>query len=166
MRGSPDPMHLVISSCSPLTALLLHSSFIHVTKKVVSIEGSIPGSGWSLLPEVEAFVKLFLASINVSFVCSKSNSGSFVGALRTRVSSWVYFPLSSLVVVSLLSTIFTFGSSSHGSDLIIWIFWFRVGWSTPFSRIFTINVGQSTASWSNWAQYEQDILVGLVQSWV
>ena len=35
----------------------------------------------------QASAKLFLASMNVSFGCSKSNLGSVVGALQTHVSS-------------------------------------------------------------------------------
>lgn len=90
-RGSPDSAHLVINYCSPLVALLSCNNFIHVSRKVVSMEGSIYGSGWSLLPKVEASLKLFLASINFSFVRSKSNSGSFARALQTHVSSLDHF---------------------------------------------------------------------------
>ena len=43
---------------------------MHVTIRVVSIDQSIFGSSLSLLPEVEASVKLFLASMNVSFARS------------------------------------------------------------------------------------------------
>ena len=59
-------MHLFMSSYSPFTALLSRSSFMQVSKKVVSMEGSISLSGLSLLLEVEASVKLFLASMIVS----------------------------------------------------------------------------------------------------
>ena len=83
MHGFPYPVHLVMSSCSPFIALLSRSNFMHVSRKVVSIDGSITDSSLSLLPEVEASVNLFLASTNVSFMRSKSNSGSFVGALWT-----------------------------------------------------------------------------------
>ena len=122
-----DLMHLMISYCRNFTTLLSCSSFIHVSKKVVSIEGSIRGSSWSLLPEVEAFVKLFLASMNVSFAHSKSNLGSFVRALRTQELSFDYLPLSSPVVIPLLSIMFTFGSSSRSSDHIIYKFWVEGG---------------------------------------
>lgn len=64
-------------------------------------------------------MKLFLASKNVSFARSKLKSGPFVGGLRTHLLSSGYFPLSSLVVISLLSIMFTFGSSSRSSNLII-----------------------------------------------
>lgn len=104
MCGSPDATHLVISSFSPLTSLLSSRSFMHVSRKVVSIEGSIPGSSKSLLPKVEASVKLSLASMNVSVMRSKSNSGSFIGALWTHVLSFGYFPLSSLVIIPLLTS--------------------------------------------------------------
>ena len=67
MQGSPDPAHLVIYSCNPLTTLFLWSNFMHVYKKVVSIEGSLSSSGWSLLPRVETSAKLLLASKHVSF---------------------------------------------------------------------------------------------------
>ena len=66
MHGSPGPTHLVMSSCSPFTTLLSCNNFMHVYRKVVSIYGSISSSSLSLLPEVEASVKLFLASMNVS----------------------------------------------------------------------------------------------------
>jgi len=120
-RGSPGavPAHLIMSSCSPFIALLSHNSFMHVSKNVVSIDGSISVSGLGLLPEVEASAKLSLASMKVSLARSKSNSGSFVGALRTQVLSSSCLPLSSPVVIPLRSTIFTLGSSSRGSDLII-----------------------------------------------
>jgi len=74
---------------------------MHVSKKVVSIYGYISSSSLSLLAKVEAFVKLFLASMNVSFLCSKSNSSSFVGVLRTQALSSGYLPLSSPVVIPL-----------------------------------------------------------------
>ena len=163
-RGSPDPTHLVISSYSPFTALLSHNSFMHVSKKVVSIEGSIPSSSWSLLPKVEASVKLFSASMNVSFTRSKSNSGSFVGALLTHKFSYDCFPLASPVVTSLPSIMFTFGSSSRGSYLIIYKFWVGGGWSTPFSHSLTISVGHSSASLWNLVQYKHGFLVGFVWS--
>jgi len=83
MHGSPSAILalLFMSSYNPFIALLSCSSFMHVSKNVVSINGSIVGSGLSLLPEVEASVKLFLASMKVSLARSKSNFGSFVGAL-------------------------------------------------------------------------------------
>lgn len=65
-------VHLLMCSCNPLTTLLSHSSFIHVSRNIVSIDGSISDSSLSLLLEVEASVKLFLASIKVSQACSKS----------------------------------------------------------------------------------------------
>ena len=164
-RGSLDPVHLVISSYSPLIALLSCNNFMHVSRNIVSIEGSIPGSSWSLLPKVDASLKLFLASMNVSFAHSKSNLGSFTGALRTHVLSSHFFPVSSPVAIFLLSMIFTFGSSSRDLDLIICIFWAGGGWNNPFSHIFVINVGQFIVSWSNWAQYVQDILIKLIRSW-
>ena len=148
-RGSPDPAHLVISSYSPFTALLSHISFMHVSRKVVNIEGSILGSSWSLLPEVEASVKLFLTSMNVSFARFKSNSGSFVRDLQTHALSSGCFPLSSPVVIPLLSTMLTFEFSLRSSNLIICKFWVGGAWSTPFSYNLTINVGQSSTSWSN-----------------
>ena len=150
-RGSPDPAHLVVSSCNPLNASLLRSIFIHVSKKVVCIKGSILGSGWSLLPEVEASVKLFIASLNFSFMHSNSDSGSFVGASQTHKSSLGYFLLFSPIVAHLLSIMFTLGSPSRGLDFIIWIFWVGVGYSTPFSRICAISVRKSTISWSNFS---------------
>ena len=140
-HGSPNPTFLVISSYSPLTTFLSCSSSMRVSRKVVSIEGSIPSSSWSLLPEAEAFVKLFLASMNVFFTCSKSNSSSFVGELWTHALSYGCFPLSSLVVIPLLSIMFTFGSSSHSTDLIIWKFLVGGGWSTHFLCILTISEG-------------------------
>jgi len=70
-RGSLDPAHLVISSYSPLAILLSCNSFMYVSRNVVSIEGSIPGSGWSLQPKVEASVRLFVSSMNIPFVRSK-----------------------------------------------------------------------------------------------
>jgi len=105
-RISPDLAHLVISSCNPFTALLSRSNFIHVSRKVVIIEESISGSSWSLLPEVEASVKLFLASMNVSFAKSRSNSGSFVGAFWTHALSSGCLPLSYLVMILLLRIMF------------------------------------------------------------
>ena len=121
MRGSPSvvPAHLFMSFYSPFTTLLSHNNFMHVSKNVLSIDGSIFGSGLSLLPEVEASTNLFLASMKFSLVHSKSNSGSFVRALQTQVLSSSYLPLSSLVVIPLQSTMFTLVSSSRGSDLII-----------------------------------------------
>lgn len=94
MRGSPGavPTHLLMSSYDPFTSLLSFSNFIHVSKNVISVGGSISISGLSLLPEVEASMKLFLASIKVSRARSKSNSGSFARALRTQVLSSSYFP--------------------------------------------------------------------------
>lgn len=82
-QGSPDLAHLVMSSCSPFTDFLSRKIFMKVSRKVISIDGSISSSSLSLLLEMEVFVKLFLASINFSFVCPKLNFGSFVGALRT-----------------------------------------------------------------------------------
>lgn len=83
MYGSPGvvPANLVMSAYSPFIALLPCNSFMHVTKNVVSIDGSISHSSLSLIPQVEESAKLFLASMNVSLVRSKSNSGSFIGAL-------------------------------------------------------------------------------------
>jgi len=83
MHGSPSVVleNIVMSYCSPFIDFLSRNNFIHVTKNVVSIHGSISGCSFSLLPEVEASAKLFLASMNVFVACSKSNSGSFVGAL-------------------------------------------------------------------------------------
>ena len=106
--------HIVMSSCSPFIALVSCSSFMHVSKNVVSINGPISGSSLSLLPEVEASAKLLLASMNVSLAHSKSNSGSFVGSLRTQSLSSSCLPLSSPIVTPLWSMIFTFGSSSCG----------------------------------------------------
>jgi len=114
MHGSPGaiPTHLVMISYSPFIALLSRNNFMHVSKNVVSIDGSNFGSSLSLLPEVEASTKLFLASMNVSF-------GSFVGALQTQALSLGYLPLSSPIVIPLRSMIFTFLSSSRSPDLII-----------------------------------------------
>lgn len=89
------PRHLVMSSYSPFTTLLSRGIFMHVSKNVVSIDGSIDGSSLSLLPEVEASVKLRLDFMNVSLAHSKSNSSSFAGALRTQELSLGCFPLSS-----------------------------------------------------------------------
>ena len=121
MHCSPGmvPTHLLISCYNPFTALLSCSNFIQVSRKVVSIEGSISSSGLSFLPEVEASAKLFLASMKVSRVRSKSNYSSFTEALRTQVLSSDFLPFSSPVAIPLQSTMFTFGSSSRGSDLII-----------------------------------------------
>lgn len=112
MCDSPNPAHLVMCSCSLFTALQCHNSFMHVSRKVVSIDGSIFGYGLSFLPKMEAYVKLFLASINVSFARSKSNLGSFVGALWTHAFSLCCLSLSSLVMIFLRSMMFTLGSSS------------------------------------------------------
>lgn len=120
-RNSPGaiPAHLLMSSCNPFTALLLHSIFIHVSRNIVNIDGSISGACLSFLPKVEASAKLFLASINVSGAHSKSNYASFARALQTQVLSSSCLPLSSPIVIPLQSTMFTFGSSSCGSDLTI-----------------------------------------------
>ena len=120
-RGSPSavPTHLFMSSCNPFTASLSWVTFIHVSRNVVSIDGSVSNSGLSLLPEVDASVKLFLASMKVSLAHSKSNSRSFVGALQTQVLSSGHLLLSSPVIIPLQSTTFMLGSSSRGSDLII-----------------------------------------------
>ena len=115
--------HLLMSSCSPFIALMSHSSFMHVSRNVISIDGSIYNFGLSFLSEVEALAKLFLASMKVSLARSKSNSASFAGALRTQLLSSSYFPLSSPITIPLWSTMFTFGSSSRSSDLIICRFW-------------------------------------------
>ena len=153
-----------MSSCNPFTALLSCSSFIHVPRNVVRIYGSIFGSGLSLFPEVEASAKLFLASMKVSQVRSKSNYASFARALWTQVLSFAYLPLSYPIVIPLWSTIFTFGSSSCGSDLIICRFWVGGGGSAPLSCILAISVGKSYVSWSNNVQYLHDGRVGLMQS--
>ena len=150
-RSSPGsiPSHLFMSSCSPFTALLLRSSFMHVSRKIVSIDGSISSSGLSLLPKVEASTNLFLASMKVSRVRSKSNSASFIRDFRTQLLSFGCLPLSSPIVIPLWSTMFTFRSSSCGSDLIIYRFWVKGCSSTPLSCILAISVGQSSISWSN-----------------
>lgn len=124
-RGSPRVFstHLFISSYNPFIALLSCNSFMQVSKKVVSIEGSISWSSLSLLLEVEALAKLFFASMSVSCSCSKSNSASFAGALQNHALSLGYFTLSLPIAIPLQSTIFTFGSSSQGSTLIICRFW-------------------------------------------
>ena len=113
------PVHLCTSSCSLFTAFLSRSSFMHVSRNIVSIDGSISSSGMSLLPEVEASTKLFFASMKFSLAHSKSNYGSFVGALQTQVLSLHCLPLLSPIVIPLRSTIFTIGSSSRGPNLII-----------------------------------------------
>jgi len=129
MHGSPDPTHLVRSYCNPFIALLSHNNFMHVSRKVVSIDGSISGSSLSLLPEVEASVKLFLASTNVSFARSKSNSSSFVGALRTQALSSGYLALSS----PLQSTMFTCSEL-----VVVGVFLYRATslsmWGSPLSH--------------------------------
>ena len=147
-RGSPSavPVHLLMSSCNPFTALLSRSNFMHVSRNVVSIDGSISCFVLSLLPELEASVKLFLASMKVSLVHSKSNSGSFIRDLQTQVLSSGCFPLSSPLMIPLQSTIFTFGSSLHDLDLIIYRFSIGGDGSTPFSHILAINVRQSSIS--------------------
>ena len=128
-RGSPGtvPAHLVMISCNPFIALLSCNNFMHVSKNVVSIDGSISSSSLSLHPKVEAFAKLFLASMNVYLARSKSNSSSFVGSLWTQALSLGYFPLSSPIIIPLQSMIFTLGSSSRGLDIIICRFWVRGG---------------------------------------
>ena len=80
---------------------------MHISKKVVNIEGSLAGLGRSLLPQVETPVKLSLASILASL-------------------------LTSLVAVLLCNTMFTMGSSSRGSDLIILTFCDVVGGAAFF----------------------------------
>ena len=99
--GSPGtvPTHLLMSSCNPFTTLLLCSNFIHVSMNVVSMDGSIFDFGLYFLPEVKASTKLFLASMRVSWVCSKSNSTSFVRALWTQVLSFGCLPLSSPIAI-------------------------------------------------------------------
>lgn len=143
MRGSPGmvPVHLFMSSCNPFTTFLSRSSFMHVCRNVMSIDGSTFGSVVSLLPEVEAAVKLFLASMKIFLVRSKSNSGSFSGALQTQVLSSGYLPLSSPIVIPLRSTMFTLGSSSRYSNLIICNFLVEGGWNAPLSCRLAISVG-------------------------
>lgn len=68
----------MISSCSPLTSLLLCNRFMHVSKKVIIRDGSIPGSSGSLLPGLETFMKFFGASLDVLLSRSTSNSDSLV----------------------------------------------------------------------------------------
>jgi len=113
------PIFLLMSSCNPFITLLSHSNFIHVFRNVVIIDGSIFGYSLSFLPEVEASTKLFLASMKVPRVHSKSNSTSFDGALRTQVLSFGCFPLSSHIEIPLQSTMFMFETSSRDSYLII-----------------------------------------------
>lgn len=57
-----------------------------------------------------------------SKACIAHREGNEVGCI----------PLSSPMVIPLLSTMFTFRSSSRGSNLIICKFWVEGGWSTPF----------------------------------
>ena len=109
------PTHLLMSSYNPFTSLLSCSSFMHVSRNIVSIDGSISGSNLSLLPKVEASIKLFLASMKVSLVCSKSN----------------YFFHRSLANPSTIFGLFSFIISHHNSTsehhAHIWIFltWLR-----------------------------------------
>lgn len=121
MCGSPGmvPVHLLMSSYNPFISLLSRSNFMHVSRNVLSIDGSISSFGLSFLPKVETSAKLFLASMKVSRACSKSNSASFTEASQTQVLSSGYLPFLSPVTIPLWSTMFTFGSSSRGSDLII-----------------------------------------------
>lgn len=158
------PAHLFISSCNPFTSLLSCNSFMQVSKKVVNIEGSIYSVGLSWLPEVEASTKLFFASINVSCARSRSNSTSFYGALRTHILSSDYFPLSSTIVTTLYSPIFTFGSSLRGSGLIIYKFWVGCGGCAPFSHILANSTGKYLVLWSNLVQYRHEKCVRLVHS--
>lgn len=153
-----------MSSFSPFTDLLSLSNFIQASTKVVIIDGSSSWSGLSLLAKVEASMKIFFASIKASCACSKSNWVSFDGVLRTHVPSSCYFPLSFPIVILLHNNIFTFRSSSHGSNLTIYRFWVGYGGSTPLSHILAISVGQSSISWSNRVKYLHDERVGLVQS--
>lgn len=147
-RDSPGVVlvNLLMSSYNPFIALLSRSRFMYVSRNFVSIDGSISSSGLSFLPKVEASLKLFLASMNVSLAHSKSNSSSFVEALQTQVLSLSYFPLSSPITIPLRSTIFTFGSSSCGSDLIIYRFKVGGGGSTPLSHFLAISVRQCLVS--------------------
>lgn len=98
--------HLFISSYNPFTTLLSRGSFMQVSRKVVSIEGSISWSSLSFLRELEALEKLFFSSMNVSRVCSKLNLASFTRALLSHVLYLGCFPLSSPVAIPLWSTMF------------------------------------------------------------
>jgi len=120
-RSSPHVVlsHLLMSSYNPFTALLSCNSFMHASRNVVSIDGSISSSSLYFLHEVEASLKPFFASIKFSRACSKSNYTSFDRVLQTQVLSSGCPPLPSLVIIPLQRIIFTFGSPSCGPNLII-----------------------------------------------
>lgn len=114
MRGSLHPMHLFINSCKPLATFLSRRNFIHVSKEVVIIKGSLSDSGWSLLPGVEISMKLPQASRYVS-----------LSPLEFRP----YAPMA----VPLLNTMSTLGSphrvqtssSTHSGSLLVALLFFH-----------------------------------------